>query len=87
MFATDSAYGDLLVVVTPQQGPVIHGAKSRLENVFFQSSWNVSFSLELANIFVGKFPVFVSVLYISDISWVRNYPSIALHQPPFVLRI
>jgi len=29
MFATDSAYGDLLVVVTPQQGPIINGAKSR----------------------------------------------------------
>ena len=37
MFATDSAYGDLLVVVTPQQGPVIHGAKSRFKNVLVWS--------------------------------------------------
>ena len=29
MFATDSAYGDLLVVVVPQEGPRIEGANSR----------------------------------------------------------
>ena len=27
MFATDSAYGDLLVVVVPQNGPIIDGQK------------------------------------------------------------
>ena len=29
MFATDSAYGDLLVVVVPLEGPRIEGAHSR----------------------------------------------------------
>ena len=29
MFATDSAYGDLLVVVVPQEGPKLIGARSR----------------------------------------------------------
>ena len=29
MFATDSKYGDLLVVVTPQNGPRIDGAQNR----------------------------------------------------------
>ena len=30
MFATDSKYGDLLVVVTPHNGPRIDGAQNRL---------------------------------------------------------
>ena len=29
MFATDSAYGDLLVVVVPEEGPQLVGARSR----------------------------------------------------------
>ena len=29
MFATDSKYGDLLVVVVPQNGPRIDGAQNR----------------------------------------------------------
>ena len=29
MFATDSAYGDLLVVVVPEEGPKLVGARSR----------------------------------------------------------
>ncbi|XP_023321773.1 cell adhesion molecule 1 [Eurytemora carolleeae] len=29
IFATDSKYGDMLVVVVPDQGPIIHGAKTR----------------------------------------------------------
>ena len=29
MFATDSEYGDLLVVVVPQNGPRIDGAQNR----------------------------------------------------------
>ena len=31
IFATDSEYGDLLVVVTPQEGPKIEGAHHRSE--------------------------------------------------------
>ena len=30
MFATDSAYGDLLVVVVPEEGPKFVGARTRL---------------------------------------------------------
>ena len=29
IFATDSKYGDMLVVVVPDQGPIIDGAKTR----------------------------------------------------------
>ena len=32
MFATDSKYGDLLVVVTPHNGPRIDGAQNRLHH-------------------------------------------------------
>ena len=33
MFVTDSGYGDLLVVVVPQDGPVIQGAEDRYDTI------------------------------------------------------
>ena len=49
MFATDSAYGDLLVVVTPKNGPSITGHNNRRyednENWIEKCNLLVSFSV------------------------------------------